>query len=204
MSFLSFVLLLYSISIENGRVGGNKHTHTLQGQKGCQYWVTFSIWWLHGIVKLYETWGILMVCPFVSTPNKGIESYIQGPIAHLKVFGRSYIYLNDYQTMVDLFEKRGNIYSSRPHLVMNDLWVSSLIMGLWNPTWIINPKRQGWNDWFIIMFPYGPELRKSRQKLHQFLQKSVVRDYYPFQIHSAYRLAELLIKDPENFADAVK
>ena len=69
---------------------------------------------------------------------------------------------------------------------------------------VINPKRQGWNEWFIVMLPYGPELRKSRQKLHQFLQKSVVRDYYPFQIQSAYRLAELLIKDPENFADAVK
>ena len=62
-----------------------------------------------------------MVGPSISTPNKAIKRYIQGPIAHLKVFGRSYIYLNDYQTMVDLFEKRGNIYSSRPHLVMNDL-----------------------------------------------------------------------------------
>ena len=62
-----------------------------------------------------------MVISFKLSSTKGIESYIQGSIAHLNVFGRSYIYLNDYQTMVDLFEKRGNIYSSRPHVVMNDL-----------------------------------------------------------------------------------
>ncbi|PAV15315.1 cytochrome P450 [Pyrrhoderma noxium] len=107
-----------------------------------------------------------------------------GPIAHLKVFGRSYIYLNDYKTMVDLFEKRGNIYSSRPHLVMNDL--------------------QGWNEWSITVLPYGPELRRSRQKLHQFLQQSAVLDYYPFLKQSSCRLAELLLRSPSDFMDAVK
>ncbi|PAV15318.1 cytochrome P450 [Pyrrhoderma noxium] len=107
-----------------------------------------------------------------------------GSIAHLRVFGRSYIYLNDYQTMVDLFEKRGNIYSSRPHLVMNDL--------------------QGWNEWSIAVLPYGPELRRSRQKLHQFLQQSIVPDYHSFQEQSSCRLAELLLSDPNNFMDVVK
>ncbi|PAV15317.1 cytochrome P450 [Pyrrhoderma noxium] len=107
-----------------------------------------------------------------------------GSIAHLRVFGRSYIYLNDYQTMVDLFEKRGNIYSSRPHLVMNDL--------------------QGWNEWSITMLPYGPELRRSRQKLHQFLQQSVIPDYHPLLAQSTYRLAELLLRNPNSFVDIVK
>ncbi|PAV15311.1 cytochrome P450 [Pyrrhoderma noxium] len=107
-----------------------------------------------------------------------------GPIAHLKVFGRSYVYLNDYQTVVNLFEKRGNIYSSRPHFIMNDL--------------------QGWGEWFVGVLPYGPELRRSRQKLHHFLQQSVVPDYFAFQTQSSYRLAELLLRDPEDFLDVLK
>ncbi|PAV15314.1 cytochrome P450 [Pyrrhoderma noxium] len=90
---------------------------------------------------------------------------------------------DDYGPIVHL-KKRGNIYSSRPRLVMNEL--------------------EGWDDCIITILPYGPELRRSREKLHQFLQPSVVQDYYPFQEQSAYGLAESLLKDPENFLDVVK
>ena len=37
-----------------------------------------------------------------------------GPLVFIKNFGKPYLFLNDYNTMVDLLEKRGNIYSSRP------------------------------------------------------------------------------------------
>ena len=138
------------------------------------------------------------------TPIKLIKHHMQGPIVHLKVFGRSYIYLNDYQTMVDLFEKRGTIYSSRPHLVMNDLWVLFQLTSGINLIRAIKSNRQGWNEWFITVLPYGPELRRCRQKLHSFLQQSIVPDYYPFQTQAACRLAEMLLRDPESFADTVK
>ena len=69
---------------------------------------------------------------------------------------------------------------------------------------VINPKRQGWNEWSIAVLPYGPELRRSRQKLHQFLQQSVIPDYHPLLAQSAYRLAELLLRDTNNFTDLVK
>ena len=66
------------------------------------------------------------------------------------------------------------------------------------------PKRQGWNEWSITMLPYGPELRRSRQKLHQFLQQSVIPDYHPLLAQSAYRLAELLLRNPNSFVGIVK
>ena len=69
---------------------------------------------------------------------------------------------------------------------------------------VINPKRQGWNEWSIAVLPYGPELRRSRQKLHQFLQQSIVPEYHSFQEQSSCRLAELLLSDPNNFMDVVK
>ncbi|PAV15320.1 cytochrome P450 [Pyrrhoderma noxium] len=107
-----------------------------------------------------------------------------GPITYLNVFGTSYIYINDYKTITDLFEKRGNIYSSRPKFVMNDL--------------------EGWNDWFVVLLPYGPELRSSRQSLHRFLQPSAIPDYFPEQTITAHKLAERLIRSPEDFVEFVR
>ena len=64
--------------------------------------------------------------------------------------------------------------------------------------------RQGWSEWFVGALPYGPELRRSRQKLHQFLQKSVIPDYRQLQMQSAYKLAEQLLRQPESYVDIVK
>lgn len=64
---------------------------------------------------------ITVMSPRKSGSKLAKTSLIQGPIVHLKVLGRSYVYLNDFQIMTELFEKRGNIYSSRPRLVMNEL-----------------------------------------------------------------------------------
>ena len=46
-----------------------------------------------------------------------------GPLVRVEAFGTSLVYVNSYETAVDLFEKRGNIYSSRPHNTMFELWV---------------------------------------------------------------------------------
>ena len=62
--------------------------------------------------------------------------------------------------------------------------------------------RQGWSEWFVGALPYGPELRRSRQKLHQFLQKSVIPDYHKLQMQSAYKLAEQLLRQPESYVES--
>ena len=41
-----------------------------------------------------------------------------GGIIHVKVFGETFIFLNDYDIAVDLLDKRSAIYSSKPRLVM--------------------------------------------------------------------------------------
>ena len=48
---------------------------------------------------------------------------IKGPIVYISNLGSPIIFLNSYETMVDLLEKRGGTYSSRPKNVMLDLFV---------------------------------------------------------------------------------
>ena len=47
----------------------------------------------------------------------------QGPLIHVNNFGTSYVFINSYEMVVELFEKRGNIYSARPQNTMLTLYV---------------------------------------------------------------------------------
>ena len=48
-------------------------------------------------------------------------------MTYLHVFGQGLLFLNNYESVVELLEKRGAIYSDKPGLVMaGDLCVSSL------------------------------------------------------------------------------
>ena len=64
--------------------------------------------------------------------------------------------------------------------------------------------REGWSTWFVGALPYGPELRNLRQKLHRFLQPSAIPSYFRPQTHSAHKLADRLIRKPEEFGEMVK
>ncbi|KAG2738370.1 cytochrome P450 [Suillus brevipes Sb2] len=41
-----------------------------------------------------------------------------GPITHLRIFNKSLVFLNIPKTVFDLLDKRGTLYSDKPHLVM--------------------------------------------------------------------------------------
>jgi predicted small integral membrane protein len=42
----------------------------------------------------------------------------QGPVVHLSVLGKSFIILNTSEAALDILDKKGAIYASRPRLVM--------------------------------------------------------------------------------------
>lgn len=50
-----------------------------------------------------------------------MEIHSLGGLVFIKNFGTPYLFLNTYEAAVDLFEKRGHNYSSRPENVMLDL-----------------------------------------------------------------------------------
>ncbi|PAV15608.1 cytochrome P450 [Pyrrhoderma noxium] len=102
-----------------------------------------------------------------------------GPLVFIENFGKPYLFLNSYQSMVDLLDKRGHIYSSRPENAALNL--------------------EGWDAWFITTFPYGDEHRRSRQHLHRFLQISKVEDYFDIQTQATHKLLEGLLNYPDEF-----
>ncbi|KAL5520731.1 hypothetical protein ACEPAF_2734 [Sanghuangporus sanghuang] len=107
-----------------------------------------------------------------------------GPVVYVEVFGLPYIFLNSYEAAVDLLEKRGSNYSSRPTTVMFEL--------------------EGWTDWFPAVLPYGDELKRSRQMLHQFLQPSAVIDYADLQTQATHRMLEGLLRSPDKYPELVR
>ena len=50
-------------------------------------------------------------------------STVIGPLVFIENFGKPYLFLNSYQSMVDLLDKRGHIYSSRPENAALNLYV---------------------------------------------------------------------------------
>lgn len=109
---------------------------------------------------------------------------VYGPIVFVQSFGTPILFLNSYDVIVDLFEKRGSIYSSRPNSMMLDL--------------------NKWSSWFVALFPYGDNLKKSRQLLHRHLQLSVVPEYYPILESSTHKLLEGLLNTPDDFVEHVR
>ena len=41
-----------------------------------------------------------------------------GKVVYLHVFGQGLVFLNTAEACIDLLDKRGTIYSDKPHLVM--------------------------------------------------------------------------------------
>ncbi|KAI5116721.1 hypothetical protein M0805_000830 [Coniferiporia weirii] len=106
-----------------------------------------------------------------------------GDLILVENLGRKYIFVNSYDVAVELFDRRGHNYSSRPQNTLIEL--------------------EGWTR-LTVMMPYGDELRKSRQMLHRFLAQSVVADFNELHVQATHRLLLNLLKEPESFLDLTR
>ncbi|KAH8112981.1 cytochrome P450 [Phellopilus nigrolimitatus] len=102
-----------------------------------------------------------------------------GSLVFFRNFGTPYLFLNTYEAAVNLFEKRGHNYSSRPENVMVEL--------------------EGFSRWFPSALPYGDELKRTRQLTHRYFQPSAVEDYAELQTRSAYRMLLGILNAPDKF-----
>ncbi|KAH8115982.1 cytochrome P450 [Phellopilus nigrolimitatus] len=107
-----------------------------------------------------------------------------GGLVFIQNFGTHYLFLNTYEAAVDLFEKRGHNYSSRPENVMLDL--------------------EGFSQWFPPVMPYGDELRKFRQTAHRYFQPSAVANYAELQTRSAHKMLLRLLDTPDKFPEILR
>ncbi|KZV91424.1 cytochrome P450 [Exidia glandulosa HHB12029] len=102
-----------------------------------------------------------------------------GSILYFTVPGRSFIVLNKYEDAVNLFEKRGNRYSDRPHLHMAHELVGRKIT--------------------ILFSQYGERLKQYRRMIHTVSQTRAAPQQWPMQTAETQNLLNRLLDTPDDF-----
>ncbi|THH06638.1 hypothetical protein EW145_g3950 [Phellinidium pouzarii] len=97
--------------------------------------------------------------------------------------GKPYIFINTYDAAVELLDKRGYNYSSKPHNTL-------IALG-------------GWTK-IGSLLPYSDEHRKMRQYLHRFFGKSAVEDFHELQTQVTHRLLLGLLRRPDRLDDLIR
>ncbi|KAK4498569.1 hypothetical protein PRZ48_011227 [Zasmidium cellare] len=95
------------------------------------------------------------------------------------------VILNDYKAVLDLFDRRGNIYSSRPenHIAKDILFR---------------------NDVHALFTPYGDKWLQLRKIFQQLLRTSSVDKFIPLQAAESTRTLHQLLHDPNRWYDHIR
>ena len=115
---------------------------------------------------------------------------------YLNALGQPIIVLNSLKSAFDLLDRRANIYSDRPRLIVaNDILCGGLLIAFIS-----------YGDLFVSIFFKEKEKkfivitcrwRRTRRAAHEFLTKVVVRDYHPIFCKEAVLLASAILKNSD-------
>ncbi|PAV15413.1 cytochrome P450 [Pyrrhoderma noxium] len=109
------------------------------------------------------------------------ETY--GDLVFLRIFGKQLLFLNSYEAVTDIMEKRSKACSSRPHSEMGEL--------------------MDWY-WFIVNMTYGDTWRLHRSYFHRLLDPNAVVEFADHQIRGARKLVNSLIRQSSDFTQSIR
>ncbi|KAF8186023.1 cytochrome P450 [Pholiota molesta] len=104
-----------------------------------------------------------------------------GGISHFRILNKHTIVLNSAEDIVELLERRSNIYSDRPSLPMVDLI--------------------GWSKWDVGFMEYGARWRYHRRIFQQYFKPEASINYQPIQTRKVNDMLYSLLKTPANFME---
>ncbi|KAF7374576.1 O-methylsterigmatocystin oxidoreductase [Mycena sanguinolenta] len=119
--------------------------------------------------------------PWVTYKEWGIQ--YGSDIVHASALSRHIVVVNSVKTAVEIFEKRGHLYSDRPVLTMVEL--------------------MGWDFTFAVL-PEGDRWRDHRKMFHQHFRPDVLRSYRPIKMKKVHLLLQELLSDPQEFREHLK
>ena len=100
-----------------------------------------------------------------------------GDLIYMKILGTHVIVINSVTVASDLLDQRSEIYSDRPTLIMNELYVfttgNARCVGL---DILLARIPMSWN--FVLM-GYTQRWRNYRKQFHQFFQRHAIPEYHP-------------------------
>ncbi|KAJ3558860.1 hypothetical protein NM688_g677 [Phlebia brevispora] len=107
-----------------------------------------------------------------------------GPIFSLYLAGQPTVVLNDFTVAADLLDRRSNIYSSKPRIIMaNEIMMGGLSIGL---------------------VPYGDRWRRMRRATHEAFAGRSSEVYWPLQEKESTLLAMHILDDSHKWRDHFK
>ncbi|KAI0712466.1 cytochrome P450 98A3 [Earliella scabrosa] len=106
-----------------------------------------------------------------------------GGLVSLRALGRTLVVIDDYDTAVDLLEKRSAVYSSRPDFKMARL--------------------TGW-EWSLVFAPYGSVWRTTRRVFWQHFRPDAVVQYQAHQEDAIRKMLSGLLATPENLKEHLR
>ncbi|KZV87066.1 cytochrome P450 [Exidia glandulosa HHB12029] len=102
-----------------------------------------------------------------------------GPIIYFRVPGREFIFLNRLEDAVNLFEKRGNLYSNRPHMHMAHELVGRKIT--------------------VLFSQYGERLKNYRRMINTVTNSRAAPQQWDTQTRETHKLLGRLLVSPDDF-----
>ncbi|KAF5384354.1 hypothetical protein D9615_003159 [Tricholomella constricta] len=107
-----------------------------------------------------------------------------GDVCYVHVFGQGIVFLNSADVAFELLEKRGAIYSDKPHLIM----VGELC---------------GCKD-MLPFLSYGDAFKRRRKLMQQALGSRNIPNYYVFLEHETRSFIKDLLDDPSNYIRSIR
>ncbi|KZV84168.1 cytochrome P450 [Exidia glandulosa HHB12029] len=107
-----------------------------------------------------------------------------GPIIYFRVPGREFVFLNDYEDAVNLFEKRGSLYSYRPHMHMAHELVGRKIT--------------------VLFAQYGDRLKQYRRMINTITNPRAAPQHWPLQTKETHKLLGRLLESPDRFLNHLR
>ncbi|KAK7681760.1 hypothetical protein QCA50_015107 [Cerrena zonata] len=127
--------------------------------------------------KRYPVIGSLLHVP-VDLPWKTFHEWskIYGDVVYVKIPHKKIVVLDSIEAVLDLFEKRSEIYSDRPQTVMNELMLV--------------------DRWCFPLIGYSSLWRSYRREFHQFFNQHQVHKYQPTQLRGCQVFLQRVLDSP--------
>ncbi|KAG1732839.1 cytochrome P450 [Suillus lakei] len=107
-----------------------------------------------------------------------------GPITHIRIFNQSLVFLNTPKAVFDLLDKRGSMYSDKPHLVM-----AGELCGCEN---------------MAAFTPYGDRARRQRKLMQKAFGPAVIPRYHELMQMESRPFLSRLVSSPLQFQDHIR
>ncbi|KAK7676908.1 hypothetical protein QCA50_020164 [Cerrena zonata] len=113
----------------------------------------------------------------------GEWSKVYGDVLYLNIPTQPVLVLNSAQAVLDLLEKRSEIYSDRPPVVMDEL------IGL---------------EWNFVVMGYTQKWRTHRREFHHYFHQRRIIEYHPIILQECRSFLRRALEDPAQLASHLR